>query len=106
MRDNDREIISKEALFLSVQILRKLQSENAKTNDRSKNELLLIQVYKSYKKVIKYWPQKDNSLSQLLLNIYQNIVGTKVRFIVFLLSICFFCQIFLKLFLIRRSMKL
>jgi len=79
LRDNEREGISKEALFLSVQILRRMKSEYAKTNNRSKNELLLIQVYKSYKRVFKCWQQKDNTLSMLLLNVYQNIVGTKVR---------------------------
>lgn len=79
LRDNEREDISKEALFLSIQILRKLKSEYFKLNNRSKNELLLIQVYKSYKLVNKYWQQKDNSLSSLLLNIYQNTVETKVR---------------------------
>lgn len=77
LRDNEREGISKEALFLSVQILRRMKSEFAKTNNRSKNELLLIQVYKSYKRVFKCWQQKDNTLSMLLLNVYQNIVGTK-----------------------------
>lgn len=79
LRDNEREDISKEALFLSIQILRKLKSEYFKLNNRSKNELLLIQVYRSYKLVNKYWQQKDNSLSSLLLNIYQNTVETKVR---------------------------
>jgi hypothetical protein len=79
LRDNEREGISKEALFLSVQILRRMKSEYAKTNNRCKNELLLIQVFKSYKRVYKCWQQKDNTLSKLLLNVYQNIVGTKVR---------------------------
>ncbi|XP_027850821.2 calcineurin-binding protein cabin-1-like [Aphis gossypii] len=77
LRDNEREGISKEALFLSVQILRRMKSEYAKTNNRCKNELLLIQVFKSYKRVFKCWQQKDNTLSKLLLNVYQNIVGTK-----------------------------
>lgn len=79
LRDNERESISKEALFLSVQILRRLKSEYAKTNNRYKNELLLIQVYKSYKRVYKCWQQKDNTLSKLLLNVFQNIAGVKVR---------------------------
>ncbi|CAH1731820.1 unnamed protein product [Aphis gossypii] len=77
LRDNEREGISKEALFLSVQILRRMKSEYAKTNNRCKNELLLIQVFKSYKRVFKCWQQKDNTLSKLLLNVYQNIFGTK-----------------------------
>lgn len=79
LRDNEREDISKEALFLSIQILNKLRFEYAKTNDRSKNELLLIEVYKSYKRVFKCWHQKDNNLSKLLLNVYQNIIGTEVK---------------------------
>lgn len=87
MRDNEREVISKEALFLSVQILRKLNSEYTKSNNRSKNELLLIQVYRSFKRVSKCWQQKDNTLSQLLLSVYQNIVGNKVRFIYIILYI-------------------
>lgn len=69
LRDNEREDISKEALFLSIQILRRLKSEYVKDN-HSKNELLLIQVYKSYKRVFKCWQQKDNNLSKLLLNVY------------------------------------
>lgn len=81
LRDNEREDISKEALFLSVQILGKIKSEYAETNIRSKNELLLIQVYKSYKRVFKCWQQKDKTLSKLLLNVYQNIIGSKVRLI-------------------------
>jgi len=81
LRDNEREDISKEALFLSIQILNKLKFEYAKANNRSKNESLLIEVYKSYKRVFKCWQQKDNTLSKLLLNVYQNIIGTEVRLI-------------------------
>uniref|UniRef100_A0A2H8TCI2 Calcineurin-binding protein cabin-1 n=2 Tax=Melanaphis sacchari TaxID=742174 RepID=A0A2H8TCI2_9HEMI len=79
LRDNEREGISKEAFFLSVQILSRLKSEYAITNNRCENEHLLIQVYQYYKRVsrIACWQQKDNTLSKLLLNVYQNIVGTK-----------------------------
>jgi len=75
LRDNEREGISKEALFLSIQILK---SQYTNTNmQHSKNELL--QVYKCYKRVLKCWQYKDNNLYKLLLNIYQNITETKVR---------------------------
>ncbi|VVC42534.1 Hypothetical protein CINCED_3A009963 [Cinara cedri] len=76
LRDNEREGIAKEALFLSIQILRKLELETAKTNNHSKKELFLIQVCKVFKRVYKCW-QKDNNLSKLLLNAYQNVVDTK-----------------------------
>lgn len=79
LRDNEREGISKEALFLSIQILRRLKSEYTKMNNHSKNELFLIHVYKVYKRVFKCWQQKDNNLTKLLLSAYQNVVGSKVR---------------------------
>lgn len=78
LRDNEREGISEEALSLGIQILRKLESKTAKTNNHSKKELFLIQVYKVFKRAYKYW-QKDNKLSKLLLNSYQNVKNTKVR---------------------------
>lgn len=76
LRDNEREGISKEALFLSIQILK---SQYVNTLNHSKNVLLLIQVYKCYKRVLKCWHLKDQNLSKLLLLIYQNILKTKVR---------------------------
>lgn len=78
LRDNEREDISKEALLLSVQILRNMNVQYVKSNDLNKNELLLIQIYQSYKRVSKCW-QKDNPFSRLLLDVYQSIFGIKVR---------------------------
>lgn len=79
LRDNEREGISKEALFLSIQILSRLKSEYAKTNNHSKNELFLIQLYKVYKRVYKCWQKDNKNILQLLKSAYQNVVDTKVR---------------------------
>lgn len=81
MRDNERELICKEALSLSAQTLRKI-IDNVSFTEKEENKMkLLLDVCKCYHRVSKNFSQKDAPFGKLLIAMYSKFTGRKVGFI-------------------------
>ena len=80
IRDNEREEICKEALSLSSQTLRKY-IDNVSTSDSEENKRkLLLEVYKCYQRISKFYSQKDAPFGKLLQSAFYKFTDRKVSF--------------------------
>nr|XP_018916793.1 PREDICTED: calcineurin-binding protein cabin-1-like [Bemisia tabaci] len=74
LRDNEREQLSKEAFSLSLNSVRKITQESFLQKNpvaKETQKATLLDVYRCYHKVNKYWPQKEQVFSKLLTDFYR-----------------------------------
>ena len=82
LRDNEREEISKEALLLSGQTLRKIIDDLPASGAEEAKRTLLLDVFKCYHRVVKNFSQKEAPFGKLLISVFHKYIGRKVRNVV------------------------